>query len=147
MNLRIVPASVEEKDKWLPLWVGYLEFYRTDLAHEITDLTWTRCLDPAEPMHMLAAKEGDEWRGFAIFVLHRSTWAKANYCYLEDLFTAPDARGKGVGSALIEGGADLARAHGCSRYYWLTEESNRKAQALYDKIANKSGFIQYVKPL
>ena len=147
MSLQIVSPSLDEKTEWLPLWRGYLEFYRTDLPDEITDLTWTRCLDPAEPMHMLAAKEGDAWRGFAIFVLHRSTWAKDNYCYLEDLFTAPDARGKGIGRALIDAGADLARAHNCSRYYWLTEESNRTGQALYDKIAARSGFIQYVKPL
>jgi GNAT superfamily N-acetyltransferase len=147
MSLRIAPASAEEKDKWLPLWGGYLEFYRTNLADEITDLTWARCLDPAEPMHMLAARDGGEWRGFAIFVLHRSTWARDNYCYLEDLFTAPEARGKGIGAQLIEAGADLARTYGCSRYYWLTEDSNRTAQALYDKIARKSGFIQYVKPL
>lgn len=147
MNLSIAPASADEKHKWLPLWVGYLDFYRTALADEITELTWARCLDPAEPMHMLAAKDGDDWRGFAIFVLHRSTWAADNYCYLEDLFTAADARGQGVGSLLIEAGADLARAQNCSRYYWLTEETNRTAQKLYDKIARKSGFIQYVKEL
>ncbi len=147
MSLTIISPSLDEKAQWLPLWRGYLEFYRTNLADEITDLAWTRCLDPAEPMHMLAAKDGDVWRGFAIFVLHRSTWAKNNYCYLEDLFTAPDARRKGVARALIEAGADLARAHGCSRYYWLTEESNKTGRALYDKIAAKSGFIQYVKPL
>lgn len=147
MSLLITAPSAGEKEKWLPLWRGYLEFYRTDLADEITDLTWARCLDPAEPLHMLAAKEGDAWRGFAVFVLHRSTWAKDNYCYLEDLFAAPEARGQGVGRALIEAGADLARAHGCSRYYWLTEATNNTAQALYDKIGQNSGFIQYVKAL
>lgn len=147
MSLEVVPPSPDEKAKWLPLWRGYLEFYHTKLADEITDLTWTRCLDPAEPMHMLAAKEGDAWRGFAIFVLHRSTWAKENYCYLEDLFTLATARGEGVGRVLIEAGADLARAHNCSRFYWLTEATNTTAQALYDKIGQKSGFIQYVKAL
>jgi GNAT superfamily N-acetyltransferase len=147
MSFQIVPASLEDKNKRLPLWAGYLEFYRTSLTDAITDLTWARCLDTAEPMHLLAAMEGDVWRGFAILVQHRSSWATDNYCYLEDLFTAPEARGRGVGRALIEAGADLARARGCSRYYWLTEESNKAGQALYDKIAAKSGFIQYVKPL
>ena len=147
MSLVIAPPAESEKEKWLPLWRGYLEFYRSDLAEEITDLTWARCLDPAEPMHLLAAKNGEDWRGFAIFVLHRSTWARENYCYLEDLFTLATARGEGVGRALIEAGADLARAHNCARYYWLTEGNNNTAQALYDKIGQKSGFIQYVKAL
>ena len=147
MIITVTPPSPHEKDQWLPLWRGYLDFYRTDLSEEITDLTWRRCFDLHEPLYMLVARHDGAWRGFAILVLHRSTWAKEDYCYLEDLFTAPEARGQGVATALIEAGADLARAYGCSRYYWLTEDSNHTAQVLYDKIGRKSGFIQYVKPL
>ena len=147
MSLEVVPPSPDEKAKWLPLWRGYLEFYKCDLPDTMIDLTWERFFDEAEPVFLLAAKQDEAWLGFAAFVLHRSTWAEAHYCYLEDLFTAPEARGQGVGRALIDAGADLARAHGCSRYYWLTEESNKTGQALYDRVAAKSGFIQYVKPL
>jgi GNAT superfamily N-acetyltransferase len=62
---------------------------------------------------------------------------------LQDLFVAEEARGKGIGRALIEAVYTAARGTGASRVYWLTQESNATARALYDKIADRSGFIQY----
>jgi GNAT superfamily N-acetyltransferase len=78
---------------------------------------------------------------------HRSCWTPGDYCYLQDLFVAETARGEGVGTALIEAVAEAARARACSRVYWLTHETNLKAQGLYEKIAARSGFIQYVRKL
>ncbi|MET0545489.1 MAG: GNAT family N-acetyltransferase [Caulobacterales bacterium] len=147
MSVSILPPSPDEKAKWLPLWRGYLKFYKCDLPDAITDLTWERFFDDAEPVYILAAKQDETWLGFTAFVLHRSTWAETYYCYLEDLFVAEAARGKGVARQLIEAVADFARTQGCGRLYWQTQESNTTAQALYDRIAAKSDFIQYVKAI
>ncbi len=132
-----------EKSKWLPLWQGYLAFYESALDDEITDLTWARFHDAAESLEIIAAYVDGEMVGFATYLLHRSTWARTHYCYLEDLFVDPACRGKGVARALIERVRDIAKAQACARVYWTTKEDNATARALYDKVAKKSEFVQY----
>jgi GNAT superfamily N-acetyltransferase len=136
----------EDKARWLPLWQGYLDFYETALDPKITDITWARLLDPNEPMFALVAEDQAALVGLAHCVTHRGTWTIENHCYLEDLFVAQSTRGKGVGRALIEAVYKRADDLHCSRAYWLTHETNLAAQALYDKIGVKSGFIQYRRP-
>ena len=143
--LQIRPFRPEDRSAWEPLWRGYLAFYKSSLPTEVTETTWRRLNDPAEPMHGLAALLDGKIVGIVHYLYHRSTWTSGDYCYLQDLFTAQEARGRGVGRALIETVYERARAHGASRVYWLTHETNRSAQALYDKVADKSGFIQYRK--
>ena len=133
--------------QWLPLWQGYNQFYgrsgETALADNITQTTWARFFDGNEAVHCLVAEEGGGLLGLAHYLFHRSTIAILPVCYLQDLFTAPQARGTGVGRRLIAAvnqQAVLARA---SRVYWHTHETNQTAQALYDKLAEKSGFIVY----
>jgi GNAT superfamily N-acetyltransferase len=130
-----------------PLWQAYLTHYRQDLPEAVTDLTWQRFFDSGEPMHLLAAVEDQRWLGFVTVINHRSTWALRHYCYLEDLYVAEDVRGRGVARALIEAVTDLAREQGAERLYWMTDKSNHTAQALYNKIAKESDFMQYVKIL
>ncbi len=136
--------SVEDRAQWQSLWAGYLAFYESTLAPEVTDTTWARLLDPSEPMFCLVA-EGDDGAllGIVHCVLHRGTWAIGDFCYLEDLFVSPDARGLGIGRALIEAVYGRADALGCARVYWLTHESNSTARKLYDQVAKNRGFIQY----
>ena len=141
--IQIRPFAPEDRQAWEPLWQGYLTFYKSTLAPEVTDTTWERLLDPAEPMHGLAATLNGGIVGIVHYLYHRSTWSIGNYCYLQDLFTSEAARNRGVGRALIEAVYEKARGDGASRVYWLTHETNTSAQALYDKIAVKSGFIQY----
>ncbi|WP_435948282.1 GNAT family N-acetyltransferase [Dryocola sp. BD586] len=103
-------------------------------------------LSQAEPMYALGAfDEQQKLLGFAHLIYHRGTWSAGDCCYLEDLFTAPASRGKGVGRALIEEVYQHAQAKGATRVYWHTHETNVAAQTLYDKLADKSGFIQYRK--
>jgi GNAT superfamily N-acetyltransferase len=133
----------DDKAQWLPLWQGYLEFYKTRFDADQADLTFARLLDPSEPMFALAAEREARLIGVVHCVLHRSTGTRADYCYLQDLFTSPDARRQGVGGALIEAVYARADALGLARVYWLTHESNAPGRALYDKVARNYGFIQY----
>lgn len=132
-----------DRAQWEPLWAGYLAFYESTLDPSVTEATFARFLDPAEPMFALvAADEAGAPIGLVHCVLHRGTWAIEDFCYLEDLFVAPHARGSGVGRALIEAVYARADALNCSRVYWLTHETN-PARKLYDQVARNLGFIHY----
>jgi GNAT superfamily N-acetyltransferase len=132
-----------DRTQWEPLWQGYLRFYETRLPADVSDLAFSRMLDPAEPMFGLVAERGGKLLGIVNCVIHRATWTKTHYCYLEDLFVSPDARGLGVGRALIEAVYARADELGATRVYWLTKEDNATARLLYDKVATYAGFIQY----
>jgi GNAT superfamily N-acetyltransferase len=133
----------EDHDSWYPLWRGYQAFYKVDIAKEVSATTFERLLDPKEPMNGTLAWQGSRAVGMVHYIEHRSTWTVGNYCYLQDLFTAPDLRGGGVGRKLIEHVYAVAKQAGCARVYWLTHETNETAMQLYDRIADKSGFLQY----
>jgi GNAT superfamily N-acetyltransferase len=149
--VRIRPVAPTDLDAWLPLWDGYNAFYGrsgpTALPGEVTDTTWARFFDPYEPVHALVAERDGGLVGVTHFLLHRSTTSIAPSCYLQDLFTDEDARGTGVGRALIEAVTDWAHAAGAARLYWQTQESNRTARQLYDRVATRTGFVVYSRPV
>mgnify|MGYP000290365490 CR=1 FL=1 len=137
-------ARTTDRADWDELWAGYLAFYESTLAPDVTETTWRRLLDPTEPMHALVAEDDSgALIGFTHVVFHRGTWSVGDFCYLEDLFVAPTARKQGVARALIEAVYALADQRGAGRVYWLTHESNAAARKLYDQIARNLGFIQY----
>lgn len=142
-DIVIRPLRREDHDVWMPLWKGYQAFYKVDIAPEVSAVTFDRLLDPKEPMAGALAWQGDRAVGMVHHINHRSCWTVGDYCYLQDLFTAQDIRGGGIGRKLIEYVYDIAKKQGCARVYWLTHESNDVAMKLYDRIADKSGFIQY----
>ena len=146
-SFTVRPVEPEDRPRWEPLWQGYLTFYKAKLPPEVTEITWRRFFDGIEPMHALVAEEGTALIGVVHYLFHRSTWMIGPNCYLQDLFTVEAARGKGVGRALIEAVYRDAKEAGASRVYWHTHETNKTAQALYDRVATLSGFIQYRKEL
>jgi GNAT superfamily N-acetyltransferase len=146
-EVAIRPLGPEDRADWEPLWAGYLAFYEATIPSTVTETTWARLNDPAEPMHALGAFVDGQLVGIVHYLFHRSTWTTGDYCYLQDLFTAEAARGRGAGRALIQAVNERARAASASRVYWLTQEGNATARALYDKLADRSGFIQYRKML
>jgi len=147
----IRPVTPEDYDQWLPLWQGYNKFYgrhgETALPEAITQATWSRFLDPGEPVHALVAEQDGQLIGLVHYLYHRTTLSISQTCYLSDLFTAEEARGLGVGRKLIEAVYEQARKAGSFRVYWLTHETNETAMKLYNKIADKSGFLVYRKTL
>lgn len=138
-------------DRWLPLWSGYNAFYgrsgATALPDEITRTTWARFFDDTEPVHALVAESGGALIGLAHYLFHRSTISIANTCYMQDLFTTEVARGRGVGEALIESVCVAATTAGAARVYWQTHETNATAMRLYDRVAERSGFLVYRRTL
>ena len=145
--LTIRPLDATDRSAWEPLWQGYLTFYKASLTPDISDATFARLTGGSEPMGGFVAERDGKLIGIVHWVIHRSTWNIWDICYLQDLFTAPEARGTGAGRALIEAVRQMAQEKGCFRVYWQTHESNEQAQALYDKVAEKSGFIVYRQPL
>ena len=142
MEVRDLSAADEEA--WRPLWDGYCTFYETVVPPDVTTETWRRLLDPDWPLEGLVAEQDGEVVGFVNCVLHPSTWATAQSCYLEDLFVSPAARGSGAGRALIEAVVERARSRGFEKVYWHTRESNARARTLYDSFTNADDFVRYV---
>ncbi len=145
------PVKRQDYEQWLVLWEGYNRFYgrfdATALPTVITQMTWERFFDAYEPVHALVAEKDGRLLGLTHYLFHRSTTAIEPSCYLQDLFTAEAARGLGVGSALIEAVYAQARQAGSPRVYWQTHETNSTAMRVYDKVAERSGFVVYRKLL
>jgi GNAT superfamily N-acetyltransferase len=141
--------AIEEKDKsqWLKLWAGYLEFYKSTISPEQTELTWKRLINNELKIFGFVAEDQNGVIGFTHCLFRPSTWTETDYCYLEDLFVDPNIRGKGVGRALIEKVVDLAKEKKSKRVYWTTQEFNKTARVLYDSITPVSEFVQYRLPI
>ncbi len=146
-NITIRPIALQDYNEWLVLWAGYNAFYGrsgpTALPAEIIQTTWSRFFDAYEPVHALVAESEGKLVGIANYLFHRSTITIEPPCYLQDLFTTETERGKGVARLLIEEVYKQAAIAGCSRLYWQTHETNAVARQLYDKVAERSGFIVY----
>ena len=147
MAIDVRPLAEADRAAWEPLWAAYLAFYEASVPAATVELTWSRFHDAAEPMHALGAFEAGALVGIVHYLFHRTTWTPADTCYLQDLFTAPAARGKGAGRALIEAVYERAREAGAARVYWLTQDGNATARALYDTLADHPGFTVYRKAM
>lgn len=145
--LHIRAIQPQDFAAWLPLWDGYNAFYgregETALDPAITQTTWRRFFDAAEPVHGLVAERDGELLGLVHYLYHRSTTALDRVCYLQDLFTAASARGQGVGRALMQAVFDAAKDSGLKRVYWHTYETNTTARLLYDQVGRHAGAIVY----
>ena len=143
--IEIAPLREADRAGWESLARGYKAFYETEHSDARYDETW-RQLIADERIHGLAARLDGRIVGIAHYLLHAQTWSD-DACYLQDLFTAPEARGRGIATALIEKVAEAAQARGAAKYYWMTKEDNRVARALYDRIARYKGFVRYDHPM
>ena len=144
MPVSIRPLEARDKESWLPLWQGYLDFYETAVPTEVTETTWQRIVDPAGAVHGFGAfDEGGRLIGIVHYLFHPVTWSISNRCYLEDLFVSHEVRGSGAGRALIEAVYRAADEAGADQVYWLTAQSNTTARQLYDRLGQATPFMKY----
>lgn len=147
-SITVRPVRASDHGAWLALFAGYIAFYEETVPDDVIALTWQRLLGDDGEMAGLVAQDGDgRVLGLVHAIFHRSTWSPTWYCYLEDLFVAPAARGLGIGEALIEATADLAKSRGATRLYWATRHDNATARRLYDRVAALTPFVQYSREI
>ncbi|MET9247006.1 GNAT family N-acetyltransferase [Nonomuraea sp. NPDC003709] len=132
-----------DRDVWEDLFRAYIDFYQRAEPDKMYNRAWQE-FQADTHLHAFGARLDGRLVGITHFFTHANTSAPdTDVCYLQDLFTAPEARGRGVARALIEAVTAWARERGCSRVYWNTHESNATARRLYDKVAENRGFIRY----
>ena len=139
--VRIAKLSPADRAEWELLFRGYIDFYQRSESQQMYDRAWTE-FQADERMHALGASLDGRLVGITHFLIHASTSSR-DVCYLQDLYTAPDARGLGVARALIGAVVEWARGQDCDRVYWSTHETNTTARRLYDQVADNRGFILY----
>ena len=144
-EITVGPLDDDDRGDWEALFRAYIDFYDTLLHQEAYDRAWAEFRSDVR-MHALGAWQGGRLVGITHFFMHPDTWGP-DVCYLQDLFTAPDARGQGVGRALIAAVAEWARVEGCAHVYWQTNTDNEVARRLYDEVAVFEGFLVYRMPL
>ncbi len=145
--IEIKPIRAEDRSYWTLLWRAYLAYYETELEDEIYATAFARLTDPeVEVYHGFIAWDGIRPLGLVHYIFHMHGWKIESVCYLQDLYTVPDARGKGVGRALIEAVYGAADAMGAPLVYWMTQEFNADGRRLYDKVGTLTPFIKYQRP-
>lgn len=146
MTSRVRPLQADDRARWDELWAGYLKFYQQDLPQSTTDLNWRRLMEGRELWGFAGLDDGGQMVGFVHYHFHLSTWSPVGYCYLEDLFVDPRSRGKNVGRSLIEAVYQAADERGSTRVYWHTENTNARAQILYNQVGQLTPFLQFRRP-
>ncbi len=143
-SVNITPLTEADEQDWRRLWGAYQRFYAVELSEAVHASTWSRLLDPAEPIHGAIARDDKGGAvGLVHHIRHRTGWDTADSCYLQDLYVDEANRGAGTGRALIAHVMAAAAAFGAAQVHWLTHETNHRAMRLYDDVATRSGFVQY----
>ncbi|WP_179380857.1 GNAT family N-acetyltransferase [Jannaschia marina] len=134
----------DDRADWAALWEGYLQFYGTILPAETYEATFAALTDPSTA-HVggRLALIGDTPVGLVHFFHHPHMWRPEGIVYLQDLFTLPEARGRGVARRLIEAVYEQADAWDSPRVYWMTQETNYAGRMLYDRVGRQTGYIKY----
>lgn len=141
-NWHIRPLAESDYASWLPLWHQYLAYHGI-WPEDAPAETWSRFMDPAEPMHAIGAFHGERLDGIAHFIFHRHTWSRADSCFLADVFTSPEARRNGVARALVEDVYARAASAGADNVYGTTLAGNEASHKLYDLIATRLNLVVY----
>lgn len=146
-DAQIRPLQPADRPAWETLWTAYLKFYETSVPSVVYDTTFNRLLGAdQQDFHCLIAEVAGKPVGLAHYVFHRHCWRVENVCYLQDLYADAAVRGQGIGRKLIECVYAAADANGSQNVYWMTNQDNKTARQLYDRVGQVSTFIKYQRP-
>jgi ribosomal protein S18 acetylase RimI-like enzyme len=143
---KIQVRELEQRDRavWQQLYSGYGDFYQTPLSQEKADRVWAWLMDPHyEAFGLVAVDENDAPIAIAHFRQFARLLADGIGIYLDDLFTAANARGTGAGTALIGRLEEIARERGADVVRWITANDNFVGQKLYDRLASRTMWVTY----
>ncbi|EIE50938.1 GCN5 family acetyltransferase [Salipiger aestuarii] len=141
------PLARRDEESWRALWTAYLAFYESSVTEAVYQSTFARLLgEDAQDFNGLVAELDGQVVGLTHYLCHRHCWRIENVCYLQDLYALPQARGKGVGRALIEAVYAAADTAGAPSVYWMTQDFNDTARKLYDRVGKLTPFIKYQRP-
>ncbi|MBU2936262.1 MULTISPECIES: GNAT family N-acetyltransferase [Pacificibacter] len=147
MNITIRSLTRTDQEAWKPLWQAYLTFYESAVPDAVSEATFNRLTDPAQSERAaFVAVLDDKIIGFVHYITHAHNWRLEDVIYLQDLYVAPSARGKGAARALINRVYSAADENGTPSVYWMTQESNVTARNLYDQVATLTPFVKYQRP-
>ena len=143
-NFQLRALGESDFEDWKVMWGMYLDFYETQLPEDIYTTTFERLLaKDITSQNAIVAVLGDRMVGLVHFIFHPHNWKIEDVCYLQDLYVLDSVRGRGVGRLLIESVYEEADRRGTPTVYWLTQDFNKTARLLYDKIANVTPLIKY----
>ena len=146
-DVTIRPLRASDVADWRRLWTDYLTFYHSSVSEAVYASTFARLLgDDPHDFYGLVAEQGNTLVGLVHYVFHRHCWRIENTCYLQDLYADPAVRGTGIGRQLIEAVYQAADQAGAPAVYWLTQDGNRQARQLYDRIGQVTNFVKYQRP-
>ncbi len=144
-KVEIAPIAPEELEELLPLIAAYQDFYEVEKVDDDRNRAFfRRFIAPSEDGLILGARSAGRLAGYACLYWHFSSLEACESVLMNDLFVDESARGRGVGRALIEATAEVARRRGALSLEWATAPGNRTAQRLYDSTgAERSEWIVY----
>jgi len=144
MAVEIRNAEAKDRERWLAMFASLVATGPEPCAPDAPAYVWDCVRDPGQSMKLLiAADPEDHAIGFALYLTHPYSWSRRPVAYLLDLYVEPEARGAGLGRALIERLAEIGREAGWMKIYWMTQADNAKAHALYSKLAERSPLVRY----
>lgn len=137
-------ARAGDVEALLPLMRGYCDFYEVSPPDAgLQEMARTLAGDP-EQGSLFVAEQGGGLIGFAVMDWKWASTAGARVGHLEDLFVAPEARGRGVADALIARCAERCGELGIGVLGWMTATDNHRAQAVYNRVgATPSAWLEY----
>lgn len=141
------PVAPGDAQAWSALFLAYGVFYETSFPPRVIEGVWGWLMDERHPVRCFVAELDGAVVGFAHLREHPDTFEAAPSWFLDDLFTDPGSRGRGVARALIGALEEHIAAHGGGTLRWITADDNTQAQYLYDQVATRTRWVMYEKEL